>query len=188
MTVRTQNKYRINQVVEDALILWAQNELGPTIPVIWDKQDDYRSTNGKRPHLPFVTFNIISGPARVGGEIGAASRVHSGTDTWTMKFRKKFVLTINVYAENAHLETAQKLFDSLYKDTVLQTLRNAGVAIWTITDPTDISALLETGHELRATFDVTVSFAYEVIDAPVEIRKVKISKTNDPKFDRLIIS
>ncbi len=157
--------YRLNEVKELAIYTWVSSILG--ISAIWDKPD------APRPPLLYATLNISAGPR----EIGKPDERYKTIDIVNYTFRKVMTLTVNVYADNAHLAYMEKLTNSLALPTVQYALRAAGLAIWGHTDPLDISRLLDTKHEPRATVDVFLAYAIEADDTPGEIRKVSTAGT-----------
>ena len=142
--------------------------------VIWDKQDIVAPRNAKKPALPYITLNISAGPALV----AAPEFNYKEDDTFTYNMRKQFTLTINVFANEGWLKLAQEIKEALHLPTKRGILRQAGLAQDGIpSDVLDVSALLDTKHEGRATFDLPLAYNEEVDDVSGEIRKVEIEST-----------
>jgi hypothetical protein len=176
------NQYRFNETIEDALWQFVQNTSG--ITTIWDKQDVYGVNKAKRPVPPFVTLNIISGPI----PIGYADFIYKSGDKYTMRIRKKFTLSVNVYTLNNHMGISTSIWTALQDENVLIGLRTHGLSyLPTKEGVRDISQLLETGHELRANIDLVFSYCEVTEVEPGYVKKITIEKTNDPKFKQDII-
>lgn len=176
------NQYRFSEAIEDALWKFVSDTTGKT--TIWDKQDVYGVNKAKRPTPPFVTLNIISGPTPV----GYADFIYKSGDKYTERIRKKFTLSVNVYALNNHMGIATSIWTALQDENVLLGLRRSGISYWPNNDGVrDISQLLETGHELRANIDLVFSYCEVTEVEPGYVKKVTIEKTNDPKFKQDII-
>ena len=153
--------------------------------VIWDKQDVVASRNAKKPALPYITLNISAGPTL----IGAPEFRHKGVDdTFVYNMRKGFTLTVNVFANEGWLNLAKEIREALYLPTKRAVLRQGGLAQDGIpSDVLDVSALLDTKHEGRATFDLPLAYNEEVDDVSGEIRKVIMESTIGTFVDETVI-
>ena len=174
------SQYRLDETKENALIQWAHNAMGVT--VIWNYQDVFGSRKAKIPELPFATLSITTGPSN----LGSGFKKYKETETWEIYIRKRFTLSVDVFARNGHLELINNLQNSLAKDSVLISLRESGLSFWNHTEPSDITVIEETSHEFRATMDFVFSYNQIIEDAPGEIQTVKIYKENDPTFEKEI--
>ena len=162
-------KFRLDIEREKALVAWLALATG--IEVMCDKQDAHDGvTNTKRPDLPYVLLNIISGPRK----IGEADKTWKEDDTWDYKRHKEITVSVNVYANNNHLGLMEIIQDSLDHDTVLIEFRSAGLAFLNATNPSDISTLLDTKTEFRVTMDIIFGYAKTTQDEPGEIRTVEM--------------
>lgn len=171
------NNYRFNETIEDALLTFIATTTG--ITTIWDKQDVKGVTRAVRPNPPFATLNISSGPT----PIGYSDFIYKTADIYTQKTRKKFTLSVNIYALNNHLGIATDIWTKLQDEVALMGLRRSGISYLPKTDgPIDLSKLLETGHEFRAIIDLVFSYCEIKEVGPGYIKKVTVDKTNDPKF------
>jgi len=153
--------YRLNEAKELAIYTWVYAATGVT--TIWDKP------GAKRPALPYVTMNILSGSPR---KLGKADEIYKSADTFTYNFRKAITLSCNIYANNAYLEYMETLINSLELETYRAGLRIAGFALWGNSDPVDLTVLLDTKFEHRVSADFFFSYN-KAVDAEIgEIRKV----------------
>lgn len=169
--------HRLDETKEKACwdyVVGATSISTPGEKVIWDKQDIVAPRNAKKPALPYITLNISAGPAL----IAAPEFNHKEDDTFTYNMRKRFTLTINVFANEGWLKFAQEIREALHLPTKRAALRQGGLAQDGIpSDILDISALLDTKHEGRATFDLPLTYNDAVDDVSGEIRKVEIEGT-----------
>jgi len=170
-----------DETIENAIYTWVYSVLG--ITTIWSYQDrDVSAPSVKRPSLPFVLLNVLSGPYDDGG----VDKTHKSTDTWEIDYKQAVTISINIYSNDSHMYYATKLIRSLSKETVLSVLRDAGLVYRSSKSPSDLSFLSEDQFELRAGLEVVFAFNATETDAPGEIRKVGIQKTNEPTFDILV--
>lgn len=181
-------QYRLDEAKEKAcwdFVVGATSILDPDKKVIWDKQDIVAPRNAKKPALEYITLNISAGPSL----IGAPEFKHKGVDdTFTYNMRKQFILTINVYANEGWLRLAEEIREALYLPTKRAILRQGGLAQDGEPSPVlDISALLDTKHEGRATFDLPLAYNDEVDDVTGEIRKVVMQATMGTFVDEIVI-
>jgi len=156
--------YWLDEAKELALYNWVSSKLG--IATIWDK------SNAPRPALPYATLNFSSGVRSEGNP----EELYKGLDTFSYPLRKIITLTVQVFAENAHLAYIDSLINSLAMPTVQDSIRAAGFAIRGHSDPMDISRLLDTKFELRAAVDFFFAYAIEADDIPGEIQYVTITE------------
>lgn len=169
--------YRLDQTKEDAIfdfVVTATSIATPDVKVIWDKQDIAGSRKAVKPALPYITMNISSGP----NLIHTPEITYKELDTFTQPFRYAMTLTINVFSNDNWLGLAQEILEGLDLETKKSILRLAGVAqAGLASDVVDISELLDTKHEGRASFDIPLGFTREVDDVIGEIQKVEVTST-----------
>ncbi len=154
---------RLTTTQENGLHAWIQ-EILTGVSVIWEHED------GKRPHIPFATLDIIAGPRST----GTPEERYESEDTYAYPMRKRATLSISTFGENA-LVMAAAIENALFLPTHQARLRQAGFAVWGNEPPTDITALMDTKHEGRAVIDIFIAWADQMTDAPGEIRKVGIT-------------
>jgi hypothetical protein len=159
--------YRLDQMKEDAIYDWAVSSLGAGVNVIWDKP------GSPRPDKPYATLNIPGGPLSVGDRV---ERKYKTLDTWEYNFVKKFTLSINIYADDDHLNLMQKIINGTFLDTKLEILQLKGLACWGYDGPRDLSALIETEWEFRSNIDIFISYGEAIEDIPMEIQKIEINE------------
>lgn len=167
-------QYRLDETKEKAMFDFIVAASGfDNGKVIWDKQDVAGSRKAVKPALDYITLNISAGPSSQ----GTPETVYKELDTYEMPFRRAFTLTINVYSNLGWLKTLSQIKDSQYLDSKRSILRVAGISILDTGDILDISELLDTKHEGRATVDFFMSDCVTREDVPGEIQKVNITGT-----------
>lgn len=168
--------YRLDSTFEQALITWINTELtADSVTAMWDKQDAMGSRKALKPAYPYASIGYVSGPTKV----GRADKVFKTTDTWTMIHHQVFVLNITIINKNddGYLDMMRRLHNSLEKEGVLAAFKTAGISFQdTILQPTDISELLEAGHDFRSTMDLQFGYKTQVDDAMGEVRSTEISR------------
>jgi hypothetical protein len=154
---------RLPIAIEDALVAWVQAVLPDATP-IWANPD------GQRPALPFVVLDVIAGPQSV----GPAEERYTAEDTYTYGIRKRGTLNVQVFAEDA-LVRASALEDAINLASRQSILQAAGIAVWGANGPRDITQLLDTAYEPRASLDLFISWPQPAEDSPGEIRRVQVA-------------
>lgn len=126
---------------------WVKSELAGTDvtadKIMWLNQD------APRPARPYVGLNVLVGPGRVGHD--ALTEVTPGV--YDLVGVREMTCSVNVYGERADAFVDQ-LMCSLEKPTVQERLATFGLAMIEQSDPTDLTALIETRWEARSQFDV----------------------------------
>lgn len=166
---------RLDATKQKAIKLWIQSAL--SITAIWDKQ------NAIRPALPYISVNIITGPQLD----GTPERTYKELDVYTYIFRKIFTLSVQVHSQTNHIALLSTLLNSIILPTQRATLRAAGLSIYNDTDIsiTDVSELIDTGFEKRASMDITFAFAEEIDDSPGEIQTMQLVGSPGTKFENI---
>lgn len=170
---------RINKTLERGLTDFLESVCSK-FTVAWNMQDSQGSQKGIKPPLPYLTMNIISGPSKVGRATEVAAVDDDGdpiVDTFTYKQTFMFTLSIQSFAQKGHLSVLQDIQSAEDLPTKMAILQNVGLAIWVMGEPIDISALRNTGHEMRGSLDIDFAFAIELNDQPGEIQTVDIDGT-----------
>jgi len=127
-----------------------------------------------RPVPPYLLLSISSGPRKTGD----AEIVYTGVqDQFKFPFRKEITLTVNSFADSDWLSVIGDVTNGLELPTKQLILRDAGLAILNITDPIDLSELLETDFEGRGAVDIFLAYTEEITDTPGEIETVKVDQT-----------
>lgn len=158
---------RLPIAIEDAIVAFAE-AVQPDATVIWANPD------GPRPALPFIVLDVVSGPTG----IGAAEERYKSEDTYTYGFRKRGTLNVQVHADDA-LVRAGAIESALELPSRQGTLQAAGIAVWGSDGPRDITQLMDTAFEPRASLDLFLSWPEPADDAPGEIRTVHATGTID---------
>lgn len=158
--------YRLDKDKEDAIHNWVKTALGfEGNKVIWDR------SNIRRPERPYATLNISSGPRKVGR---ASEERYKSLDTYYYPIREVFTLTVGIYGGNGYLKQLKNVVNSLQKPTIQTILRQAGLANWGSEDPIDLSSLLDTKFEDRASVDFLLAYGESIEDTPGEIQSVRM--------------
>ena len=167
-------QYRLDEIKEEAIFDFIVAASGfDEGQVIWDKQDVAGPRKAVKPALDFITMNISAGPSSQ----GTPEIIYKELDTYEMPFRRNFTLTINVISNLGWLSDAQKIADSKDLESKVSILRLAGISVLSAGDVLDISELLDTKHEGRATVDFFLSDCVVRDDITGEIHKVGLTGT-----------
>ena len=168
-------QYRLDETKEKAIFdfIVAASGLAGAGQVIWDKQDVAGPRKAVKPSLDYITMNISAGPS----SLGVPELVYKELDTYERPFRRAFTLTVNVYSNLGWISLASKIADSKDLDSKRAILRLAGISILNHGDILDISELLDTKHEGRATVDLFLSDCVVRDDITGEIHDVALKGT-----------
>ena len=125
-------------------------------------EQEPETQNSPRPTRPYLAMKII-GPA-----------VKSGTDSidaisgtlFNSGGNRKMTISFNAYGRSHeeaynYMELIQCYFNA---ESVLETLRRVGIAVWTIGNVSDLSALLNTGFEGRCQMDIVFGIAANITE------------------------
>ena len=152
--------YRLNEAIENKLIEWAGTQTGITF--IWDKQE------AERPSLPYGTLNILTG-ANI--EVEPSSN-YKELDTFTKTFRKTFIISVNIYADDMYLTYLDNLKESTYLGSVKLDLESVGVVCRSVETIIDLSELVDTKYEFRCQADFNMAYVTERDVVSGEIQRV----------------
>ncbi len=161
-------KFRLDKDKELTIVNWVKKALD--IRALWDKEDAYGSTDSRRPVFPYVLLNILVGP----NKIGDVDQSYNSEDTFNYRRHKTVTVSVNLYARDNHLELLENLADSLDYEDILADFKTNDLYFIRHTDVLDISALLETGNEFRATMDVMFGYSYRTTRKIGEITSIEI--------------
>ncbi len=138
--------------------------------VIWN-EPKIEGGKGERPRKPFATLDIVDPPVQE----GEPGRVYKTTDVWTLQFRKIFTLSVNIYADNKHMEYLQKLTNSVYLVNFQEALQESNLELRNSESPKDLTNLLPNGYERRAQVSFNLGYVEEYDENVEEIRILNIS-------------
>lgn len=163
---------RLIKELEDAIYDWIVSAIANTsiTQVVWDKQDTQEPGVNVRPPLPYVLLNIISGPVNV----GSPTFKRKSEDIFTYSFTKTFVLSVQVYATESHLDVMSIILDAVELPSQISILNKGNLSIISTTEPVDISQFLETVNEFRVGVDMIMAYGSETDDTIGEIQQVAI--------------
>lgn len=110
--------------------------------------------NWTRPDLPYVTTKFLSPAIRRGGD--SLELVDASAEVWNLGGQRQLAVSFQAYGQSHEqayglLSTWQSALDS---EPVLELLRRSKISVLDVGAVTDISALLNTGYEGRASLDV----------------------------------
>lgn len=167
-------QYRLSETTEKAIFDFVVAASGfDSDRVIWDKQSVVAPRKGIKPSLGYITLNISGGPSSQ----GTPELSYKELDTYEKPFRRAFTVTINVISNLAWLSDAQKISDSIHLDGKRSILTAAGVSVLDSGPVLDISELLDTKFEGRATVDLFMSDCVVREEVVGEVAKVGITGT-----------
>jgi hypothetical protein len=181
-------QYRLSEATEKAIFDFIVSASGfSDAQIIWDKQSIVAPRKGVKPTLGYITLNISGGPALQGTpELG-----YKELDTYNRTFRRAFTVTVNVYSNLGWLSDAQKIADSIYLDSKRGILTAASVSVLDTGPVLDISELLDTKFEGRATVDLFMSDCVVREEIVGEVAKVgiavKIGDVENPTLEESLI-
>ena len=180
------SQIRIEKAFEDAIYDYMTAVLDSNfgvgvVPVIWDKQitDSKNNQSPPRPPVPFLTLNISTPPFKEGD----SEIKYKELDTFTLPMRKAFTVTASIYAGAeipggfGYYDVMVVITDGLELESFKSILRKAGLAIRDNSDPIDLSFLLETVFEFRASVDIFLAYSKPVDDITGQIDKVGMTGT-----------
>jgi hypothetical protein len=177
-------QYRLNEATEKAIFDFIVSASGfSNAQIIWDKQSVAAPRNGVKPTLSYITLNISGGPSLQ----GTPELNYKELDTFEKTFRRAFTVTVNVYSNLGWLSDAQKIADSIYLDNKRGILTAASVSVLDTGPVLDISELLDTKYEGRATVDLFMSDCVVRSEVAGEVAKVGIAGTVEDFEVELII-
>ena len=167
-------QYRLNEIAEKAIFDFIVAASGfDNGQVIWDKQSVVAPRKGAKPSLGYITLNISAGPSSQ----GTPELNYKELDTYEVPFRQAFTVTVNVYSDLGWLSDAQKIADSIFLDGKRGILTAADVAVLSAGPALDISVLLDTKFEGRATVDLFMSYCVVREEVTGEVETVGITGT-----------
>jgi hypothetical protein len=116
--------------------------------VIWGRQTD------AQPPPQYITLNIISGPVKLGSE--DELRFNSSNDKFSTAGLRQFTLSIQSYGATA-IQDMSDIMGSLDDPNVFEDLRSKGMSIVNTPSILDLSQILETVYEGRASMDLIMT-------------------------------
>ena len=167
-------QYRLSKATEKAIFDFVLAASGfDNGQIIWDKQSVAGSRKAVKPDLDYITLNISGGPSLQ----GTPEVNYKELDTYETTFRRAFTVTINIISNLGWLSDAQKIADSIFLDGKRAILTAANVAVLSAGPVLDISELLDTKFEGRATVDLFMSDCVVREEVSGEVAKVGITGT-----------
>lgn len=143
------------ETVKKALYDWMISVIPLNMPVI------YWQNNSPRPEIPYVTLFLNNIVMR--NQDWTQPRVNTLADA-NMKGDRQFTLSIQVFGTNDPLTILENVRSSLQKQSVLDTLRTNGIVFFQSLNIADITEILETQFEKRASLDVLFGIGQTYID------------------------
>lgn len=148
--------------------------------------------NSPRPPRPYLTLKMIS-PAIKQGDDSAenvADDMGASTEVWNRGGQRKLVVDFNCYGKS-HEQAYDYLSlwqSSLDLETVQTNLRKAGIAVWLASNVADLSALLNTGYEGRATLQVEFGIASNLTEDLGSIETINVDgvTTSDQNIENAV--
>ncbi len=129
-----------------------------------------------RPALPYFSMNVTTPAAKFGDD---STQDVDGNGTINRGGQRRMSVSFQSYAQDVeeaynYMSLWQAALDQF---TTQSNLREAGIAVWTIGNVADISALLNTGYEARAQLDVQFGIASNLEEDVGTIESVFASGT-----------
>lgn len=146
---------------------WVKSELAGTDvtaeKIMWLNQD------APRPARPYVGLDVLVGPGRVGHD--QLTEVTPGV--YDLVGVRELTCSVNIYGEGSD-QIADQLLCSLEKPTAQARLATYGLAMIEQSDPSDLTALIETRWEARTQFDVRFRVTSKTRDNVGYVEKVEL--------------
>lgn len=148
------------------LYTWASSVVPVGMPVIYWEQ------NSPRPTVPYITLFL--------SQITAVNQDWSETEADNlgvidMKGDRNFTVSMQAYGGDP-LTVLENVRSSLQKQTVLDTLRANGIVFYQSLNIIDITELLETQWERRASLDILFGIGQTYTDNPGYFDKTEIQE------------
>lgn len=175
--------FYLNETRENALIAWIESVLTEIVVddtdpdnvvsrIVWESQDAFSGTdNIKRPATPYVSLKLLSGP----NQLGEPSRSFNVDTSFNYSIEYAITLEINIFANDQHLLLAERLRSSLNLPASQLILTTAGWGIHNASSINDLSTLVSAHNELRATFDLPLTYATTQVDDSGLIEDINIT-------------
>lgn len=168
--------------VRNTLLTWLENVTGFT--VVLSGQDFVRPTP------PYLSLNIITGFIKIGSIDELI--YNSNKQKWILKGVREFVTSIEAYGipTSGTYQSIYRAVDilgevqfSLNKPETISLFNNIGIAVVNENEIIDITELLDTEYEPRASYDITLRLTLDEEVDPGEIKTVIASGEFDTNQD-----
>lgn len=156
--------------IEDTLISWLTAELSET--VILGRQSDSDGQAGPRPDLPYATL-FIMGMSSTGRE---EQRATNDEGVMTLRGDRRLTVSTSFFGANA-MGRAEQAKRSLEKPTVVATLRDADISVFSKNDIQNLKGIVDTLWEPQASFDFYIGIGSEYTDDVGYIGSVGLAAT-----------
>ena len=154
------------ETVKTDLYDWAVANVPISVPVI------FYYPNAPRPEIPYISLFLLNF-SQVGDDWHSSP---NGSGSSDVIGDREMTLTINCYGGDA-FTTLENLRSSLQNQAVLDTLRYDGIVFVQQLPINDISSLLDTEFEMRATMDLIFRIAQGNASDDGLIENVELSET-----------
>ena len=156
---------------------WVANSLAGVVKpgaIIW------RNQSQPLPPRPCVTMKIISGPSPT--DRNPSSFSDPTSNAYTLGMQMEMMVSVQVFGStkvpnsSAHQITLD-LNSSLFKQSILDNLKSAGVSIQSKGQVQNLTALEETEYEERFGFEISMGLVQNIVDEPGIIENVNVDVT-----------
>jgi hypothetical protein len=133
--------------------------------------------DGQRPTLPYATVQMVTPTqSRQHDEVRVLSTATDGTGTERTKAHRTATVDVNLYGLTLGIDDlAEWLRWSIQSPSVRATLRASGLQVLAISDPRDLSTLVDVRHERRIQLEVTIGWAATVDRSVAVIEAVEFT-------------
>lgn len=137
-------------------------------------EEEQARQNVQRPPLPYFSFKMVTAAAKVGDDHMTQT---PGSSVVGRGGQRKMSVSFHCYGvEKEDALSLMALWQgSLELNSVQESLRRAGVAVWTIGNVADLSSLLNTGFEARAQMDCSFGIASNLTEDQGYIQTIDIT-------------
>lgn len=168
--------------VKTNLYNWAISVLPVGMPVIfWEP-------NAPRPNVPYATL-FLSSILAVGQDW--ASNESDSAGLINMQGDRQFTLSFQVYGGTDPLTVLENVRSSLQKQTILDTLRTNGIVFFQSLNIEDITDLIDSQWERRASLDILFGIGQNYTDNPgyfdhLQVQEQILNQLGDIVYDEII--
>lgn len=157
--------------IKSAWYEFVSQNVAPEVTVVF--AEAVTGNPSPRPPKPYVTIKVISGPIATGLD---EYRLNVG-GTFDVTGLRKYTVNLQAFGVEAYdiLATLQTLIDNREKRAVLTD--QADISVVNRGAVTDLSELLETGYESRASLDITFNSSTAIDTEITPIEKAAVSGT-----------
>lgn len=169
------------ETLKTNLYNWVVSVVPMGMPVIFWQQ------NGPSPEISYVTLFLSSITALNQDWSSPNANISGDID---MKGDRAFTLNVQAYG-NDPLTVLENIRTSLQKQTVLDTLRVNGIVFYQSLTITDLTDLVDSQYEKRASLDILMAIGQTYTDQPgyfseIEVQEIYLDQIDNVVYDETL--